>query len=55
MYEDQHAGSIFFQDGEKPPAIIPNGRKDVRGFNHIDTAYLLCPLRLQEEFNADPG
>jgi hypothetical protein len=28
--------------------------KAARGFNHVDTADLLCPFRLKEKFEEDP-
>ena len=34
--------------------LLPSVSKNFRGFRHADTASLLCPLRLLDQFEADP-
>lgn len=53
MYEDPRIGSNF-KDREGFQALLSHDSKDRRGFNHVDTADLLCPLHLKDEFAADP-
>jgi hypothetical protein len=53
IYEDPKKGSIFpleFQD-EK---LISADSKNLRGFNNIETAYHLCPLKFKAAFKRDP-
>jgi hypothetical protein len=53
FYEDPKIGSKF-KDRDGFQALLPHDPKDSRGFKHLDTADLLCPLRLQDDFQADP-
>jgi len=53
MFEDPKGGSKF-KDLEGYEVLLPVDTKDSRGFRHIDTASLLCPLHLKEEFDHDP-
>jgi hypothetical protein len=53
FYEDPKIGSEF-KDREGFQALLPHDPKDCRGFKHLDTAHLLCPLQLQDDFRADP-
>ena len=52
IYEDLKVGSKF-KNHHGFETLLPNDPKDDRGFRHLDTADLLCPLRLNEEFEAD--
>ena len=36
------------------PPITKDLAKSSRGFNHPSTAWLLCPMKLLEEFKVDP-
>ncbi|KAJ3501316.1 hypothetical protein NLJ89_g9389 [Agrocybe chaxingu] len=53
LFEDERKGSIF-PSGLQQEVLLPNDPKSLRGWNHIETANLLCPLRLKEEFLQDP-
>ena len=38
----------------KNECLINSDSKIQRGFHNLDTADLLCPLRLRDQFNEDP-
>ena len=53
LFENPKRGSRF------PPALkndrlLNSDSKNLRGFHNLDTADLLCPLRLHDQFNEDP-
>lgn len=55
IHEDVKKGSKFDDNTHfiyEP--LFPHDHKDYRGFRHVDTANLLCPIRLKEEFDTDP-
>ncbi len=53
FYEDPKIGSKF-KDRNEFQALLAHDSKDSRGFKHIDTVDLLCPLCLQREFKENP-
>ncbi|KAF8876376.1 hypothetical protein CPB84DRAFT_1852984 [Gymnopilus junonius] len=53
IYEDPKLGSMFAADYDIECLISSDGKQS-RGFYHLDTAAHLCPLRLREDFDADP-
>ena len=53
IYEDPKQGSPFAGDYDFN-ILIASDSKDLRGFQHVDTAAHLCPLRLQARFENDP-
>ena len=52
--EDPTQESRFRNRIEDYMTLLPTASKNFRGFQHVDTASLLCPLRLKVEFEADP-
>lgn len=53
LYEDPKVGSRFQADYEIE-RLLGSNRKGARGFYHLDTADLLCPLSMKNEFEDDP-
>ena len=53
MHEDPKHGSIYAAD-YVVEILVPSDAKYMRGFKHVDTAALLCPLRLKADFDQDP-
>ena len=53
IYEDPRAGSRF-KDDYDIQCLLAGDDKDTRGFYHLDTADLLVPLSMREDFNDDP-
>ncbi len=54
FYEVPKLGSLFANDYDNFEVLVASEGKGLRGFQHMDTAVHLCPLRLKEEFDADP-
>ena len=53
LYENPIRGSRFPPELENP-RLLNSDPKDLRGFRNLDTADLLCPLRLRDVFLEDP-
>jgi hypothetical protein len=53
IHEDPKQGSPFASDYDFN-ILIASDSKDLRGFQHVDTATHLCPLRLKAHFENDP-
>ncbi|KAF8910911.1 hypothetical protein CPB84DRAFT_1958086 [Gymnopilus junonius] len=53
LYENPREGSKFKFDYEIEQ-LLSADHKNIRGFNHLDTADLLCPLSMRDEFERDP-
>jgi len=53
IYKNPKKGSRFPAKLQAKRLIISDS-KALRGFQNIDTANLLCPLRLKEKFEQDP-
>jgi hypothetical protein len=41
-------------EGTFSSPLNPHGEKNIRGFNHVETARLLCPEHRLAEFDSDP-
>jgi hypothetical protein len=54
MFEDPKSQTAGFRLDLRQDRILPGSEKSRRGWAHIETAYLLCPERLLEEFKQDP-
>jgi hypothetical protein len=54
FYEVPKNGSTFANDYDNFEVLVASDGKDLRGFQHMDTAVHLCPLRLKEQFEVDP-
>ena len=54
FYEEPKRGSMFASDYDNFEVLVASNGKDLHGFQHMDTAVHLCPLRLKEEFEVDP-
>ena len=53
VHEDPKRGSAFASDYDME-ILIASDSKDLRGFQHMDTAAHLCPLQLKAHFEEDP-
>ncbi|KAF8152288.1 hypothetical protein B0H34DRAFT_821131 [Crassisporium funariophilum] len=53
IFENPYQGSHWVEIVQEP--LVPGDDKGARGFHHVETAALLCPLRLLDEFEEDPN
>jgi hypothetical protein len=54
MFENPSQKTAGFNEELQEDPLVPGSAKSLRGWNYIETAYLLCPERSLDEFLNDP-